>query len=163
MRYYSSSEIRLMNLRAIIQQHGISTVCRLVGLSPAQLSQYAGPNPNKNLGDSVARRIELAFGLEPNILDNFHAENADALLQKELAAIEAKLETSHIDRIGELIDEIRAEWELARSLAQREGGGDNTDPNNKKSDNAQTNLNQEDSRVRRAAISPPRRRRERAR
>jgi phage repressor protein C with HTH and peptisase S24 domain len=47
---------------------------RLLGMEPSQVSQIIGPNPSKNIGNSVARRIEKAFGKPEKWLDSEHPE-----------------------------------------------------------------------------------------
>jgi phage repressor protein C with HTH and peptisase S24 domain len=47
---------------------------RLVQMEPSQVSQIIGPKPSKNIGNSIARRIEKAFNLPESWLDVGHPE-----------------------------------------------------------------------------------------
>jgi hypothetical protein len=43
-----------------------------LGLDPSFLHALAGPNPRRNIGDDLARSIELTLKLEPGWLDEPH-------------------------------------------------------------------------------------------
>lgn len=65
------SEIRRSNVRQIIQDRKMtrSEFAEKVGIAYSQLAQYIGENPTKNIGNSVAQRIEKSLGLSENWLD----------------------------------------------------------------------------------------------
>jgi hypothetical protein len=44
-----------------------------IGRSPGQINQTIGPSPRKNIGKSLAREIENAFGMPAGWLDQDHA------------------------------------------------------------------------------------------
>lgn len=47
---------------------------RIMGMEPSQVSQIIGPKPAKNIGHSIARRIEIAFAKSEGWLDVAHPE-----------------------------------------------------------------------------------------
>ncbi|MFC3457215.1 LexA family protein [Massilia haematophila] len=68
-------EIRRENARKLAAScGGKAALGRLVKMDPSQVSQLIGPNPTKNIGNSIARRIEQAFELPANWLDAPHPE-----------------------------------------------------------------------------------------
>ena len=64
-----NKEIRKANLEALYEkrQHesGMTKAqfAELIETSPAALSQLLGPNPHRNIGDKMARKIETALDL----------------------------------------------------------------------------------------------------
>ena len=66
----TSTEIRLENARALIDEAGgRPQMAKRLGMSESQLGQIIGPNPKRNIGPAMARRIERAFSLERGWLD----------------------------------------------------------------------------------------------
>ena len=47
---------------------------RFLGMEASQVSQLIGPNPTKNIGNSIAKRIEVAFDFPAGYLDQDHPE-----------------------------------------------------------------------------------------
>lgn len=72
--------IRKRNLEALAGSRKRKECADKWGTSPSVLSQILSKNPVRNLGDELARRIELAEGLEKGYLDNVRA---DTLAVKE--------------------------------------------------------------------------------
>lgn len=79
-----NKEIRKANLEALYEERQKETgmtkadFAGLIDTSPAALSQLMGPNPIRNIGDKLARKIENALGLSFGWLDVLHAEENNA-------------------------------------------------------------------------------------
>lgn len=75
-----NKEIRKANLESLIEQKrqesGMTKAqfAELVDTSPATLSQLTGDNPNRNIGDKMARKIEGAFNLPSGWMDVLHSQ-----------------------------------------------------------------------------------------
>lgn len=68
-------EIRRENARRLASNAGAKVAfARLVGMDASQVSQIIGPKPSKNIGNSIARRIEQAHHLPEGWLDVAHPE-----------------------------------------------------------------------------------------
>lgn len=68
-------EIRRENARKLASGAGSKTeFAQLVQMELSQVSQLIGPNPKKNIGNSIARRIERAYHLPEHWLDVEHPE-----------------------------------------------------------------------------------------
>ena len=68
-------EIRRENARRLASNAGAKVAfARLVGMDASQVSQIIGPTPTKNIGNSIARRIEKAHHLPEGWLDVQHPE-----------------------------------------------------------------------------------------
>ena len=72
-----TKDIRRMNLRSLISEYARKGINKAIfaeraGLNPAQLSQISVDNPSRNIGDLIARRIELSLELTNGWLDNIH-------------------------------------------------------------------------------------------
>ena len=71
----TSSAIRLINLRALIKKAGgPAEAARKLDMDDSQLSQIAGKNPVRNIGATLARRIEKAFHRPEGWLDVPHSQ-----------------------------------------------------------------------------------------
>jgi phage repressor protein C with HTH and peptisase S24 domain len=69
-------ELRRENARKLASgEGGKASFARLVSMEPSQVSQLIGPNPTKNIGNSIARRIERAHHLPDGWLDMQHDES----------------------------------------------------------------------------------------
>lgn len=67
------AQIRLANVRTLITESGgPAEFGRRVGMSDSQVSQFAGKNPKRGIGNVVAERIEQAFERSPGWLDQPH-------------------------------------------------------------------------------------------
>jgi phage repressor protein C with HTH and peptisase S24 domain len=65
------TEIRLENARKLLLlAKGPKNYGLKLGMSTSQANQHCGPNPTRNIGHSLARRIELAFELQKGWLDS---------------------------------------------------------------------------------------------
>lgn len=70
-------EIRRENARRLAHEGGGQTEFgRLVEMDRSQVSQIIGKTPKKNIGNSIARRIEIAFNKPEGWLDQEHREAA---------------------------------------------------------------------------------------
>jgi hypothetical protein len=68
-------ELRRENARKLASgKGGKADFARLVSMEPSQVSQLIGPNPSKNIGNSIARRIERAYELPEGWIDLPHPE-----------------------------------------------------------------------------------------
>jgi phage repressor protein C with HTH and peptisase S24 domain len=68
-------EIRRENARRLAEKiGGKADFARALTMDPSQVSQLIGPTPTKNIGNSIARRIEQAFEKSPGYLDTLHAD-----------------------------------------------------------------------------------------
>lgn len=68
-------ETRRENARKLASGKGGKTeFARLVAMEPSQVSQLIGPKPTKNIGNSIARRIERAYQLPEGWIDVSHPE-----------------------------------------------------------------------------------------
>src|SRR5258706_13765583 len=67
------SSIRLENFRELIKKvGGPAEAARKLDMDDSQLSQIAGKHPSRNIGTSLARRIETAFRRPEGWLDMPH-------------------------------------------------------------------------------------------
>jgi transcriptional regulator with XRE-family HTH domain len=79
------SEIRRTTARLLAARvGGQADFARKVGMSDSQVSQLLAEKPTKNIGNIIARRIEVAFGLTEGWLDTARSEAdvAQALLSE---------------------------------------------------------------------------------
>jgi SOS-response transcriptional repressor LexA len=71
----TSSSIRLENFRELIKKAGgPAEAARKLDMDDSQLSQIAGKHPSRNIGTSLARRIETAFRKPEGWLDMPHSQ-----------------------------------------------------------------------------------------
>jgi hypothetical protein len=75
------NEIRHRNVRALVRRleedagrtgeraGGLAMLAEKMGKSSAQVSHFAADDPIKNIGDKIAREIEVTFGLEYGWMD----------------------------------------------------------------------------------------------
>lgn len=73
-----NKEIRKLNLERLLEQKRIDSglnkaqFAEKCGISPATLSQMLGDNPNRNVGDKMARKIESSFSMPNGWMDTLH-------------------------------------------------------------------------------------------
>lgn len=68
-----SKSIRYKNTRLLVDQvGGVSNFAEKIGKGQSQISQFAGTNPIKGIGNKVAREIEIAFTKPYGWLDTPH-------------------------------------------------------------------------------------------
>jgi phage repressor protein C with HTH and peptisase S24 domain len=68
-------ETRRENARKLADRcNSKAEFARMVQMEPSQVSQLIGPKPSKNIGNSIARRIEQAFQLPESWLDVEHVD-----------------------------------------------------------------------------------------
>jgi SOS-response transcriptional repressor LexA len=68
-------DIRRANLRALIHEAGSQVKAAvLLGVEPSYISQIAGQNPTRNVGSTMARRIESSWGKPKGWLDESHIQ-----------------------------------------------------------------------------------------
>lgn len=120
---------RLWNFRQIIRNvDGTNEAARLMGKKNSYITQIAGPNPKRNIGDRMATMIETAFGLPPGSLDTpppKQSGNEDAYLSKICATL-----ANAPDADKEFVLAM-SEWIVGRSMkmpAQKTGIGIVIDP-----------------------------------
>lgn len=75
-------EIRRNNLRELAEKYGgQKALADAADLAPNQLNHIIGPNPIRNVGEQLARKIELQLGLNKGYLDSIHSkENKASIL-----------------------------------------------------------------------------------
>mgnify|MGYP003365260952 CR=1 FL=1 len=83
-------EIRRRNLRALMQYYlldvpgsGKAAFADEIGIPPSQLSQLTSDNPSRNIGDTMARRIESNLQLPHAWLDSPGWMNIEARMAKQ--------------------------------------------------------------------------------
>ncbi len=70
----NSKEIRLINLKALITKAGSSAeFSKQSDTATSLISQIISPNPTRNVGDRLARKIEEKLGLTPGWMDTLHS------------------------------------------------------------------------------------------
>lgn len=63
-------EIRLRRVHELVAvEGGLARFAERVGMSNSQVSQFAGKNPTRNIGNGVAAKIEAAYGKPAGWLD----------------------------------------------------------------------------------------------
>lgn len=66
----STQEYRLLNFRQIINSvGGTNEAARIMGKKNSYITQIAGPNPTRSIGNRMAATIEQSFKLTPGTLD----------------------------------------------------------------------------------------------
>lgn len=74
-RLQTAAETRRQNLRRLIEEAGSpAATAKLLGMDGSQLSQIAGRNPTRDIGTTIARRIEAAFKRPAGWLDVPHSQ-----------------------------------------------------------------------------------------
>lgn len=69
----NSKEIRLNNLKALIAKAGTAAeFSKQSDTATSLLSQILSPNPTRNIGDRLARKIEEKLNLPPGWMDSPH-------------------------------------------------------------------------------------------
>lgn len=66
--------IRYNNARSLIERLGsLEAFAEKIDRAPTQCSAFAGANPRKGIGDSIARHIERSFMLDHGWMDQDHS------------------------------------------------------------------------------------------
>lgn len=73
-------DIRHLKTRNLLKERKLKLkdFADILGKSPAQVSAFAGERPNKNIGDQIAREIEIALVLPRGFLDLPEVTNVSA-------------------------------------------------------------------------------------
>ncbi|MQA39010.1 hypothetical protein [Rugamonas aquatica] len=80
-------DIRRENARALAHSVGGPTdFGRMLEMDASQVSQIIGKNPKKNIGNSIAKRIETAFSKPGGWLDVAHQKGSDMDSESRAAA-----------------------------------------------------------------------------
>lgn len=81
------AQIRRENTKVLIEKHGLSRTefAEKTGMAYSQLANYIGENPTKNIGRKVASRIESAFNLSENWLDQDWEQGEMTALQSNVS------------------------------------------------------------------------------
>lgn len=94
----TSTQIRLWNARYLADKDGSMTdFANKLDKGLSQIGQLIGATPIKNIGNKIAREIEIAFNQEPGWLDTPHI-----LLWNEIQRKEWSLELSKLN-LGEIV------------------------------------------------------------
>lgn len=101
-----TNTIRRENLRALVARYSTQAVfADAVGTAPSVISLIISPNPKRNLGHNLARKIEAAAGLEPGWLDQQH---------------HASVENRPVEANGEIVSRGILEWDDSTPLDEDE-------------------------------------------
>jgi hypothetical protein len=87
------SQIRYENARRLIEEEGgpaafakkITDPDDEKSMTPQQVNSWGGPNPRRNIGDEIARRIEIAFEKEEGWLD--HEWDVESSINGHMSAL----------------------------------------------------------------------------
>lgn len=74
------SSIRRQNLLSLLKGRSKRVCAELWGTSPSYVSQMLSDKPTRNIGDDMARRVEVAELLPHGWLDQLHDESNRTLL-----------------------------------------------------------------------------------
>lgn len=110
---------RLWNLRQIVKAAGgTNALAKITGRKNSQISDLAGPNPQRNIGSKLSASLETELGLAPGSLDippPKEAKVSDPYLSQIVATL---AHTSDDDKQFVLA---MANWIAARSTARSAG------------------------------------------
>jgi hypothetical protein len=98
-------KIRRQNLKELVRIHGNGNVARAAGYSsPSYLSQMIGNKSKRPITEATARKIELAYSLEPNWLDKERNCDKESVGKVEvplaMSNVKAPLAMSDADRFS---------------------------------------------------------------
>ena len=94
------AEVRRENLRAIVATlpGGQAELAERLGKHPAQINQWIGKTPTRDLSTRSARAIEDCLGLEEGALDTSKAPSFDAdILADAITYIDKLITRAHLD------------------------------------------------------------------
>jgi hypothetical protein len=77
MVFMDSASIRRENLRTLRRELGTNVVLDRLDMTKQLLSHYIGKNPKKQIGDDLARRVEVAFEKDYGWMDHLHGQYGD--------------------------------------------------------------------------------------
>ena len=104
--YRTNKEIRADNLRKLIDEEfgGVTNkLCKKMGLAHIVLSRLIQPNPQRFIGDVLARDIEKAGGKPHGWLDNpIHSTESD--LAEKIARLNNRDRAIVLSLLGSLAD-----------------------------------------------------------
>ncbi|GAB3255087.1 hypothetical protein GCM10027296_23820 [Chitinimonas naiadis] len=128
MRGMDSKQIRRHNLRQLISEAGgQAALARRAETAPAYISQIISPKTNKEIGDSLARRLEQAFGKHRGWMDTPHfsevvAKDLAPRIQRRLDALGLRLPQQEppLDRFNPrwLLDYVMLDEEALQEFVQ---------------------------------------------
>lgn len=99
-RMKTVKEIRRENARSLALE-GPAKFAHQIETTTQQVNQFMGPNPTRNIGDTLARRIETAFGKDRGWLDVQHnSANADLAIKEQNAGMIGDLVQRQFPNIG---------------------------------------------------------------
>jgi len=76
------NEIRRRAMRLVVERFGLDVVCEKIQVHRNQMRHWIGKNHTRNMSDDVARRVEKAFKLPKNWMDNAHLEQESVIEQR---------------------------------------------------------------------------------
>lgn len=91
-------ESRKLNLIHLLETAGVSgkEFAKRVDMNPGYLSQILGPKGAKNLGETIARRIEEKLGIERGWMDHQQAQDAvDNAIKLWGVVLEQQMKIAH--------------------------------------------------------------------
>ena len=106
------NEIRLANLRALMEEHGATNLAVELGYSqPSFLSQMAGPTPSREITEKTARKFEKSLGLETGYFDRpLPPDHEDSVIGSGSVEIAPKI--GHVVDLVRLLGAIYIEEEV---------------------------------------------------
>jgi len=112
-------ETRYRHTRELVAAYGgISAFAELLGKQQSQVSQFAGENPNKGIGNKIAREIEAACRLPPGYLDMPKPEwIGKTPVDGELSVSKSMLSSPTKSRLIDLLNRLESEGKLTDELA----------------------------------------------
>jgi hypothetical protein len=78
----TAPEIRRKNARFLAERIGPTAFGQIAGMTQAQANNIIGPNPIRNIGHTMARRIEVAFKKPTGWLDVDHTRSIEAAIER---------------------------------------------------------------------------------
>lgn len=123
-----TNSIRRNNLRALAARYpSQAEFAALCGTAPSVISLIISPNPKRNLGPQLARKIEAAAGLEHGWLDQIHAHDHAVGLSAGKREFEpnARIESEGIDQWTDdtPLDDDEIELPFLKEVELSAGGG----------------------------------------
>lgn len=136
----SRQEIRLRRVRELVAaEGGLARFAERLGISNSQVSQFAGKNPTRNIGNAVAAKIEAAYGKPSGWLDiddsGSSSAEPDLVLRGEdgqLRVIQAKTASRILSELDDAslstaLGFLQSLLKRQNEAAAPEGGKDTTD------------------------------------
>lgn len=109
------NDTRRINVRMLVASldGGQRAFADKMEMDAAQVSQLIGKNPTRNIGGNIARRIEVKYDLDPDILDKPFNVQQVTPEEVEMLVLYRRLSTAYREKVREMgelyLDKIRNE------------------------------------------------------